>query len=124
MMKIAIPTKDNKVDNHFGHCDSYTIYTIGDNKEILESESLPSPQGCGCKSNIAAVLEAMGVTVMLAGNMGDGAFNVLTKHGMTVYRGCSGDTEQLVRAFLSGSVFDSGELCHAHEGGHVCNHDH
>ena len=31
-MKIAVPTRDNMVDNHFGHCAYYTIYTIEDNK--------------------------------------------------------------------------------------------
>ena len=41
---------------------------------------IPSPQGCGCKSDIAGVLENMGVSVMLAGNMGQGALNVLTSH--------------------------------------------
>lgn len=29
MMKIAIPTRDNVIDNHFGHCEYYTILTVG-----------------------------------------------------------------------------------------------
>ena len=32
-MKIAIPTRDCRIDDHFGHCDHYTIYTI-ENKTI------------------------------------------------------------------------------------------
>ena len=27
-MKIAVPTKDQVVDNHFGHCEYYTIYRL------------------------------------------------------------------------------------------------
>ena len=27
-MKIAVPTRDGVVDNHFGHCDHYTIFTV------------------------------------------------------------------------------------------------
>ena len=54
-MKIAIPTRDCRIDDHFGHCDHYTIYTI-ENKTIAAREELPSPQGCGCKSGIAADL--------------------------------------------------------------------
>ena len=69
-MKIAIPTKENMVDNHFGHCEYYTVLTVGQANQILNSETIPSPQGCGCKSNIAGELENMGVSVMLAGNMG------------------------------------------------------
>ena len=42
-MKIAVPTRDGHVDDHFGHCDHYTIYTI-ENKQILSRENLPSPQ--------------------------------------------------------------------------------
>ena len=26
MIKIAIPTRDEQVDDHFGHCDHYTLY--------------------------------------------------------------------------------------------------
>ena len=42
MMKIAIPTRDNVVDNHFGHCEYYTILTVGQNNQILSSETIPS----------------------------------------------------------------------------------
>ena len=110
------------VDDHFGHCETYTVFTTDANNEIEKTEILPSPQGCGCKSNIASVLQNMGVTVMLAGNMGAGAFNVLANHGIKVYRGCSGNTEQLARMFVSGQISDSGDLCHAHSEGHECNH--
>ena len=120
--KIAVPTRNNAVDDHFGHCETYTIFTIGENNEIENTEILPSTQGCGCKSDIASVLQNLGVTVMLAGNMGNGAFNVLNNHNITVYRGCSGNAEQLVNRFISGQIADSGELCHAHGEGHECNH--
>ena len=62
-MKIAIPTRDCRIDDHFGHCDHYTIYTI-ENKTIAAREELPSPQGCGCKSGIAADLQRLGVTAL------------------------------------------------------------
>ena len=121
-MKIALPTRDEMIDNHFGHCEAYTIYTIGTDNEIEKCKKLPSPQGCGCKSNIASVLQQIGVTVMLAGNMGDGALNVLSKCGITVYRGCSGKAFDVVKVFLSGSISDSGKGCSAHEEGHQCAH--
>jgi predicted Fe-Mo cluster-binding NifX family protein len=118
MMKIAIPTRGNVVDDHFGHCEAYTVFNIDENKKIISSEMLPSPQGCGCKSNIAGVLQQMGVTVMLAGNMGNGALNVLNSHGIEVYRGCTGDVKQLTEAFLLGIVADSGVGCQQHEHHH------
>ena len=97
-MKIAVPTRDGRVDDHFGHCDHYTIFTIEERK-VVARESLPSPEGCGCKSGIATVLRDMGVEVMLAGNMGEGAKNVLQKNNIIVVRGCAGDIETLVQSY-------------------------
>lgn len=125
-MKIAIPTRGNIVDGHFGHCEMYTIITSDDTRNIINSEVLPSPQGCGCKSNIAAVLQQAGVEVMLAGGIGEGAINVLTRHGIKVVRGCSGDVKLLVEKYLNEELVDSGESCshhgHQHGEGHICNH--
>ena len=124
-MKIAIPTRDGRVDDHFGHCDHYTLFTVDDNKNITAEETLPSPEGCGCKSNIASVLREQGVTVMLAGSMGDGALNVLNGQGIRVLRGCQGNARSLVEAYLKGFVLDSGEGCHHHEGSdHQCASHH
>lgn len=124
-MKIAIPTRGNIVDGHFGHCESYTIITIDNDKKIEKTEILPSPEGCGCKSNIASVLKDLGVTVMLAGNMGNGALNVLHNQGIEVSRGCQGDVQLVAQAYLDGKIGDSGISCQQHEAhgeGHVCNH--
>lgn len=45
MKKIAIPTANNIVDNHFGHCEFYTILTIDDENKIISSESIRFPAG-------------------------------------------------------------------------------
>jgi predicted Fe-Mo cluster-binding NifX family protein len=120
-MKIAVPTNGSAVDDHFGHCAFFTLFTIGENKEILDQEIVPSPAGCGCKSNIASVLAQKGVTVMLAGNMGDGAVRVLDKNGIQVVRGCAGDVNELTRKWAAGQIADSGDLCHQHHDG--CHHE-
>ena len=113
-MKIAVPTREGRVDDHFGHCDHYTIFTVEDNR-VVATDTLPSPQGCGCKSNIASILRELGVEVMLAGNMGEGAKNVLEGQRIEVIRGCSGDVEELVKAYLEGKVKDNGEICDHHD---------
>ena len=120
-MKVAVPTRDGMVDDHFGHCDHYTIFTI-EGLKVISREVLASPQGCGCKSGIAADLEKMGVEVMLAGNMGDGALNKLSAHNIRVIRGCRGDIEAVVSGFLAGFILDSGVGCSAHAEGHECGH--
>ncbi|GAA0180142.1 NifB/NifX family molybdenum-iron cluster-binding protein [Clostridium sediminicola] len=60
------------IDDHFGHCDYFTVFTVADsNKSIISEETIASPTGCGCKSKIAQILSDMGVSVMLAGNIFD-----------------------------------------------------
>ncbi len=39
-MKVAIPTRGTVVDDHFGHCEKYTIFTIGADNSIESSETL------------------------------------------------------------------------------------
>lgn len=122
MKKIAIPTRNGNVDDHFGHCEYYTVFTVEEN-QIISTERVESPEGCGCKTDIAITLNDMGVRLMLAGNMGDGAYNKLIKAGIQVIRGCSGSINTVMQTYLLGFMLDSGVGCtHNHEDGHECAH--
>lgn len=123
-MKIAIPTKNNQVDDHFGHCEYFTVFTVENNK-IVAKEDVPSLQGCGCKSNIVFDLKDKGVELMLAGNMGQGAFNKLVSANINVIRGCKGDINNTIERYIKGEIKDSLMMCdhnHDHGEGHVCKH--
>lgn len=113
--KIAIPTRNGEVDDHFGHCQHYTILHANAQGQIFRTEILASPQGCGCKSDIAEQLAQMGISVMLAGNMGSGAFNKLTAQGIQVVRGCKGNVEEIGRLWFAGKLTDNNNAC-AHHG--------
>jgi predicted Fe-Mo cluster-binding NifX family protein len=127
-MKIAIPTRNNQVDDHFGHCEYYTIVSLTPDNKVENSIIMESPQGCGCKSDIASTFQQMGVKTMLAGNMGQGAVNKITSAGIKVVRGCSGDVNKLIEDYLNNKINDSGLTCdhhgHQHESdsGHNCQH--
>ena len=114
-MKLAVPTREGHVDHHFGHCAYYTIFEVDDNRTIVSKSTLDSPEGCGCKSDIAYRMQEMGITLMLAGNMGQGAVNKLTSCGITVIKGCEGDVDALVRDYLDGKVEDNAAVCDHHE---------
>jgi predicted Fe-Mo cluster-binding NifX family protein len=116
-MKIALPSRQNQVDEHFGHCEYFTVFTVNNNNEIMSEETVASPANCGCKSNVAQTLAQMGVTTMLAGNMGQGAVNVLNSCGIDVLRGCTGDVKRVAEHWLSGTLKDSGIACDLHEHG-------
>ena len=91
MKLIAIPTRDSMVDDHFGHCAYYTVVTV---------------------------MQEMGITLMLAGNMGMGAYNKLSAHGIAVIRGCQGKVDDVLNAYLNGELKDSLESCDHHD----CDH--
>jgi predicted Fe-Mo cluster-binding NifX family protein len=116
-MKIALPSRQNQVDEHFGHCEYFTVFTVNENNEIMSEETVSSPANCGCKSNIAQTLAQMGVEMMLAGNMGQGAVNVLNSCGIDVLRGCSGEVKKVAEGWLAGNLKDSGIACDLHEHG-------
>lgn len=119
MIKIAVPINNGMVDDHFGHCAYYIIYSI-ENNTITGKENLQSPAGCGCKSNIGSMLQEKKVTYMLAGNIGEGAIQMLAMRGIQVIRGCAGNADTVVQDFLQGNIQDKNIVCHQH--GHSCGH--
>lgn len=122
MMKIAVPSRDGIVDEHFGHCKEFLIFRV-EGESLVEEQSIPSLEGCGCKSGVAAVLARSGVTHLVAGNMGEGAVRVLGSQGIRVVRGASGSARVAAEAFAKGTLADSGLGCAGHgEAGHECNH--
>lgn len=125
MKIIAVPLKnDNQIADHFGHCKFYEIHIFSETNEILDVQLLESDLGCGCQSNIASILAEKGVTLMLAGNIGDNAIHKLNDAGIEVIRGCSGSSSEIILQFVEGKLFDKGSSCehHSHEDGHECNH--
>lgn len=117
-MIVALPTRAGDIDDHFGHCDHYTLITVNEENKIVFSERMESPQGCGCKSDIAPILAERGVKVMLAGNMGQGALNILKKAGIEVVRGCSGPIDVVINKWLAGELADNQITCDHHD----CDH--
>jgi predicted DNA-binding protein (UPF0251 family)/predicted Fe-Mo cluster-binding NifX family protein len=117
-MKIAVPAREGMVDAHFGHADHFTVYSIGEDKGIAAEETVQSEEGCGCKSGIALTLARMGVTHLVAGNMGEGAMRVLNANGIEVARGATGEARAAAELFAAGKFVDTGAACAGHEHGH------
>lgn len=121
-MKIALPARGNQIDGHFGHCEHFKIFTTTESA-IANEEIINPPAGCGCKSSVVADLAKMGVTLMIAGNMGEGAVNKLTSSGINVIRGIEGDPRTAVESYLKGLLTDNRKICSSHEHGHECGHE-
>ena len=119
--RIAVPTRDGTVDQHFGSCRGFTLFDVKDGI-VVKEEFLPAPDGAGCKSSAASGLAKAGVRVMLAGGMGEGAVRVMASFGITPVRGAAGPVRAAAEAYAAGRLADSGVVCaHDHEG-HDCSH--
>jgi predicted Fe-Mo cluster-binding NifX family protein len=118
-MKIAVPvSKENKIEEHIGNCEFYNIFTISDKKEIAAIKSMKSPGGCGCNTDIASDLASEGVSVVLAAGIGGGSKKAFNRNGISVIGGCSGDSSEVVKGYLSGKVLDKGSSCSNHQTEH------
>lgn len=121
-MKVAVPSRGGQVDEHFGHCEGFSVFTFDQARRIVAEEMVASPEGCGCRSGVASELARRGVTHLVAGNMGEGAVRVLQANGIAVTRGARGGAREAAESFVAGTLEDSGAPCAGH--GHDHGHDH
>lgn len=121
-MKIAITYENGQIFQHFGHTETFKIYTVEDNK-IVSSEVVPT-LGSG-HGALAGFLKMNGVDALICGGIGGGAKTALQEAGITLYGGCSGDCDFAVSQLLNGTLnFDPAVMCshhsHEHSQGHSC----
>lgn len=102
MKKIAIPSSNGRVNDHFGQSEAFTIITLDAENNVTDEEIMTAGKGCGCKSNLSNELADKGVSILLAGNMGQGAINKLEAAGIKAYRGFSGEVKEVVTRYLNG----------------------
>ncbi|MFW5759389.1 MAG: NifB/NifX family molybdenum-iron cluster-binding protein [Cyclobacteriaceae bacterium] len=116
-MKIAVANHNNQVEPHLGQCQDYLIYEIKDNK-ITGKEHLHTDTNGGCKSNIFNDLRSLGVAVLLAGNIGKGAYNKLQLNKIEVLPGFRGESDQAIMDYLKGELPKTNNLCQGHKNEH------
>lgn len=124
-MKIVIPTLENKLCSHFGHCESFTFVEVDENKkEIIKIETKIPEDGVSCQS--AGWIAENGADVVLAGGMGGRPLNVLLENGVSVVPGCPElEIKDIVLAFLNETLSCGENSCggeHSHCGGHKEGH--
>ena len=120
-MKIAVTYENGEVFQHFGHTENFKIYEA-ENGTIVNAQVVPT-QGSG-HGALAGFLAGRKVDVLLCGGIGGGAKSALADAGIELYRGVTGDADDAVRAFLSGTLqYDADVACAHHEHGHEHGHD-
>ncbi len=121
IMKIVIPSAENKLCGHFGHCEYFTFVEVNpESKEILSIEKKVPEEGISCQS--ANWLATQGANVVLAGGMGGRPMAIFAQNGVKIVAGCPElDIEEVVTKFLNDTLVTSENACggeHHHCHGH------
>jgi len=128
-MRIAVTYMMERVFPHFGKASEFKIYDV-ENGEIVKSEVISTNgQGHGA---MAKILLEQKVNVVICGGIGGPAIEMLAKAGIDCFPGNAGPVDDVVKAFLAGSLRKPAAgvvLCncshdHAHGEGHDCGCSH
>ena len=123
-MKIAVTYDNGEIFQHFGHTEAFKIYEVSDTGEII-SASVENTNGSG-HGALAGFLQTFGVDCLICGGIGQGAKNALAEAGIQVFGGVSGNADEAIKAFVTGTLdFDPNVHCSHHDNGeHDCGGEH
>ncbi|MCH3971337.1 MAG: dinitrogenase iron-molybdenum cofactor biosynthesis protein [Oscillospiraceae bacterium] len=117
-MKIAVPYDENgMVFQHFGHTQTFKIYTT--NEKDIYSSALLETNGSG-HGALALLLKQNNVDVLICGGIGGGAKTALAKVNIVVYPGVNGSADQSVQALLNGTLLYNANAQCQHHSGQTC----
>jgi len=118
---IAVPMENGVLCAHFGHCETFAIVEVKDNKIIGIKEQSPPEHVPGLYPRWIA---QFGVTDVIAGGMGQKAVDLFNEQKINVFAGAPEKAaKELVEDFLAGKLSLSANYCNHdehHHGG--CSH--
>jgi predicted Fe-Mo cluster-binding NifX family protein len=110
-MKICVSASsgslDAEVDSRFGRCPYFVIV----DSETMEfnavaNDSSSAAHGAGIQA--AQTVVNMGAKVVITGNVGPNAFNVLSATGIKIVTGASGSVKEAVEKYKKGQLQEVG----------------
>lgn len=109
-MKIAVSATegslDANVDPRFGRCAYFIIVETEDKEikshEVVSNEAVQAMRGAGIQA--AQTVANKGAEVVITGNIGPNAFNLLSQTGIKVITGVSGSVKEAVEKYLKGEL--------------------
>ncbi len=125
MIKFAIPIKNGKLDSHFGHAALFAIIEADSNSGEIQKITpvTPPPHAPGV---IPEWVAEQGVTVVIAGKMGDKAKQMLAKLNVEALTGIApAAPDELVKMYFAQSLVTvSAASCCGHDHDHGDCHGH
>ncbi|MEN6495822.1 MAG: NifB/NifX family molybdenum-iron cluster-binding protein [Thermoguttaceae bacterium] len=110
-MKIAIPVAGGRLCMHFGHCEQFALIEVVENDKKTTATTLvtPPPHEPGL---LPRWLHEQGVSLIIAGGMGQRAQQIFGQNGVQVVVGAPPEApETLVAAYLDGTLQCGGNAC-------------
>jgi predicted Fe-Mo cluster-binding NifX family protein len=110
-MKICVSASsgslDANVDSRFGRCP-YFVVVDSETLEftVVSNDSTNAAHGAGIQA--AQTVANMGVKVVITGNVGPNAFNVLSATGIKIVTGASGSVRDAVEKYKRGQLKEAG----------------
>ncbi len=110
-MKIAIPIVEGHLSAHFGHCEEFAVFEVDEQgKKIINNSRHQSP--LHEPGMLPRWLHELGVTVVIAGGMGQRALQLFAQSGIAVVIGAPAETpENLVSAYLNETLEAGANVC-------------
>jgi len=107
--KIAIPTTNGLLDQHFGHCHQFTFFEIENNQVTGISFMDAPPHEHGV---LPIWLSEKGPTDLIVGGIGQKAIQLFKQNGINVYTGAPLiSPEEIITGFLNDSLSFSANYC-------------
>ena len=120
-MKICITSLGNnlksKLDPRFGRC-FYILVVDTETQEVkaIENEGTHAARGAGI--NTAQIVSDLGCPVVLTGNVGPNAFQVLKAAGIKIFTAESNQTgEEVLKSYNEGRLEEITASRHGRQGG-------
>jgi len=110
-MKIAIPVVNGVLNTHFGHCKEFVfIEADRESKEIVKEDTVAAPPHE--PGLLPHWLSQRGVTMVIAGGMGQRAQGLFSEEGIEVVVGAPAeDPKTLVLQYLAGNLVTGDNAC-------------
>lgn len=100
-MSVQEQSSESKVDQRFGRCNAFAILdTESGNLEFVPNQEKDKGSGI----NAANTVLKYNPDAVIVGNIGPKAFQVLSKAGVTIYEGLTGNIQE------SASLLQNGKL--------------
>ena len=110
-MKIAVPTANDRLCVHFGHCEKFVIVDVNltEKKIIDKEEAVPPPHEPGV---LPKWLHEKGVNAIIAGGMGMRAQQFFNQYGIEVIVGAPPEHPQtVILDWMNGTLVTGSNVC-------------